>query len=471
VETPKRPNILVIMSDQHRANEFSFRGSVAQTPNIDGLAGEGIAFTRTFCQAPICLPSRSSFISERYVRDHGVSGNDGDLPHNLETFPQKLRESGYHTAMIGKCDLYRDRSVKHVRETVYRMDQYGFDEPIETGGQQQTALVESEYTDFLKAHGQQYYEVARDWSAKYNYRTRTIPMWHTESHPLPAELYLDSWVGRRTAQWVLDYEGSQPWFMWASFPGPHDPWDAPTELVAKYSDADIPRPNDSLPNTSSPDPFSAYLEGRLKAYAGLTPEIIREMRRFYYANVDLIDQEVGRIIDALVARDIFDETWIIFTSDHGEMMGDHGLITKQVYYEPSVCVPLIVRPPGGISATEESKPIEQVDLSASLRDIAGAPELSGSAGRSLLGRILGGEARSRDAVTSSQAGFVMFATDRYKLVLHEASQEPCQLFDLELDPEEDVNLVSDPGYQPIRDEMRAAFASPYFAVEPGRTDH
>jgi hypothetical protein len=111
------------------------------------------------------------------------------------------------------------------------MNQYGFDEPIETGGQQQTATVESEYTDFLKAHGEKYYELARDWSAKYNYRTRTIPMYHSESHPLPAEMYLDSWVGQRTARWIEEYEGDKPWFMWASFPGPHDPWDAPREFV------------------------------------------------------------------------------------------------------------------------------------------------------------------------------------------------------------------------------------------------
>ncbi|HLF76087.1 MAG TPA: sulfatase-like hydrolase/transferase [Dehalococcoidia bacterium] len=464
----QRPNLLVIMSDQHRPDGFSFRGSVARTPNIDRLAAEGLTFTHAYCQAPICLPSRSSFISERYVRDHGVAGNDGDLPHDLETFPQKLREAGYYTAMIGKCDLYRDRSVSHVRETIYRMNQYGFDEPIETGGQQQTALVHSEYTDFLQAKGRQFYETARDWSARYSYRTRTIPMWQTEPHPLPAELYLDSWVGQRTAQWIGEYRSDKPWFMWASFPGPHDPWDAPIEFLAKYRSSDIPPAHQTLPELTSAGAFGPFLQRRLAVSDGMTHEAVREMRRAYYANIDLIDVEVGRILDALEARGWLNNTWVVFTSDHGEMLADHGLLNKQVYYEPSVCVPLIVRPPGGTQTSSEARPVEQVDLSATLRAIAGAGPIIDGAGCSLAGHFGNGAAFTRNVAISSQMGFAMFATERYKLVVHEATLEPCQLFDLELDPEEDRNLVHDEGHAQIRDELLAGYVRPFFSV-PART--
>jgi arylsulfatase len=452
-----RANILVIMSDQHRPDAFGFQGSIARTPNIDRLAREAIVFDRAYCQAPICLPSRSSFISERYVRDHGVTGNDGDLPHEFPTFPQKLQEAGYLTAMVGKCDLYRDRSVEHVRQTLDRMRRYGFEDAIETGGQQQTALVQSEYTDFLRSQGEQYYLAARDWSAKYNYRTRTIPMWHSESHPLPAELYLDSWVGQRTARWLRDYQDSRPWFMWCSFPGPHDPWDAPAAFVDRYRSADIEPPKGATPDIASAGAFGPFLERRLAVANGMTPEAAREMRRFYYANVDLIDVEVGRLLDALDARGWLETTWVIFTSDHGEMLADHGLLNKQVYYEASAGIPLIVRPPGGIEGCRIPRPVEQVDLSATLRAVAAAPGLEDGAGRSLLGHFDagGGAGFARQVAVSSQMGFAMFAGERFKLVLHEESRQPCQLFDLQEDPLEDQNLVSDAGYRKERDELLA----------------
>jgi arylsulfatase len=462
----QRPNILVIMSDQHRPDAFSFRGSIAQTPNIDRLAQEGISFSRTYCQAPICLPSRSSFISERYVRDHGVSGNDGDLPHELPTFPQKLREAGYLTAMIGKCDLYRDRSVAHARETIYRMNRYGFDDPIETGGQQQTALVQSEYTDFLKTQGEQYYEAAREWSVKYNYRTRTIPMWFTEPHPLPAELYLDSWVGQRTAQWVSDFNRDKPWFMWTSFPGPHDPWDAPSEYLEKYRTIDVPPAQGSAPENERAGSFGAYLERRLAVAAGMSYEAAQAMRRAYFANVDLIDFEVGRILRALEDRGELDNTCVVFTSDHGEMLADHGLLNKQVFYEPSACVPLIIRPPGGMKATVEARLVEQVDLSATLRAIANAGVLEGSAGESLSGHFGGTNPFTREISISSQGGFAMFAGPRFKLVIDEATVDPCQLFDLEDDPNENRNLVWDAGYTVTRDEMLDAYVRPFYATQP-----
>jgi choline-sulfatase len=399
------------------------------------------------------------------VRDHGVSGNDGDLPHDLPTFPQKLRDAGYHTAMIGKCDIYRDRRVKHVRETIYRMNQYGFEEAIETGGQQQTATVESEYTDFLKAHGKHYYEQARDWSAMYNYRTRTIPMWHTESHPLPVELYLDSWVGQRTARWIDEYEGSEPWFMWTSFPGPHDPWDAPWEFVTRYAEADIPPANNCLPDTETAGPFSKYLERRLAETSRMTDDSVRAIRRFYYANIELLDIEVGRILAALESKGDLENTWIIFTSDHGEMLGDHGLITKQVFYESSVRIPLIIRPPSGIASRVEVLPVEQVDLSATIRAIAGAEDIPGSPGQSLLGHFeTGSNGMTRDLVVSANLGYAMFATPRYKLAVDEQTLTPCQLFDLEIDPREDRNLVRDDGWSHVLDEMMAEYVHPFFRV-------
>ncbi len=468
----RKPNILLIMTDQQRPDEFGCLGTIVETPNLDKLISQSVRFSRAYCQAPVCLPSRSSFVSNRYVRDHGVSSNNsGDLPHDLPTFPQMLRKAGYHTALIGKADIYRDRTVEHARDTAYRMHEYGFDEPIETGGQQQTCQVRSEYTDWLESQGQRYYELARDWSRKYNYRTRTIPMWDVASHPLPAELYLDTWIGGRAARWLAEYDADKPWFMWASFTGPHDPWDPPAEFAARYRDKEIPARNANLPDISFGGPFAEYIQGR---YAGesrrgdssrVSDEAFREVRRFYYAKITLIDGEIGRIMAALEKKGEFDNTWVIFTSDHGEMLGDHGFMGKMVFYEPSVRVPLVMRPPKGMSGRVERGLIEQVDLATTMTAIAGAAEVPSGEGKALTGHFDQSKNGFRRKVAISQnLGFAMFVTDRYKLVVQEETLMPCQLFDLIEDPQEDRNLVTDVGLEKVHDEIMQSHVRPFFAI-------
>jgi choline-sulfatase len=465
----RTPNILLIMTDQQRPDEFGCLGTIVETPNLDKLISESVRFSRAYCQAPVCLPSRSSFVSNRYVRDHGISSNNsGDLPRHLPTFPQMLRQAGYHTALIGKADIYRDRTVKHARDTAYRMREYGFDEPIETGGQQQTCQVRSEYTDWLESQSKQFYDLVCDWSRKYNYRTRTIPMWHAEPHPLPAELYLDSWIGRRSARWIEEYNADKPWFLWASFTGPHDPWDPPEEFFERYRDKQIPARNPNLPDLSAGGPFAEYIQGR---YAGegrlgdsskVADEVYREVRRHYYAKMTLIDGEIGRILTALEKTGGFDNTWVIFTSDHGEMLGDHGFIGKMVFYEPSVRVPLVIRPPKGMSGRVEPGLVEQVDLAATMTAVAGAPDVADGEGRPLAGHFAGSKGFKRKTAISQNLGFAMFTTERHKLVVHEETLTPYQLFDLTDDPQENRNLVNDAAAAKIRDELMKDQVRPFF---------
>ena len=174
----------------------------------------------------------------------------------------------------------------------------------------------------------------------------------------------------------------------------------------------------------------------------LTDAVIAEIRRYYYGNVTVIDEAIGRMLDALERRGLLDRTWVIYTSDHGEMMGEHRMLTKMVFYEPSVRVPLIIRPPGGCAPRVVAALAEHLDLAATIRDIAGSAGDPSFAGRSLLGWADGGTGFSRPAVFSENFGLGMVRTAGHKLVFVEDTLEPVQLFDLAADPLEDVNVVS-----------------------------
>jgi choline-sulfatase len=200
----------------------------------------------------------------------------------------------------------------------------------------------------------------------------------------------------------------------------------------------------------------------------MTEDAIRGMRRAYSADISVIDDGVGRIVTALEHRGLLDDTWLIYTSDHGEMGGNHGLMSKCVLYESAVRVPLIVRPPSGCAPRVVGDLIEHMDVPASIRMIAGAPELPNSEGRSLLGYVDGDEPASRDVSISENWGFAAFETERYKLVVDEDACSPCQLFDLVEDPHEDTDVLADPDARSIVDEMFERHVRPFFATPPAR---
>ncbi len=203
----------------------------------------------------------------------------------------------------------------------------------------------------------------------------------------------------------------------------------------------------------------------------MTDDAIRGMRRAYSADISVIDDAVGGIVAALRRQGRLDNTWVIYTSDHGEMGGNHGLMSKCVLYEPAVRVPLVVRPPGGCEPSVVDAIVEHMDVPASVREIAGAPDLADGEGRSLLGYV---GARSADVETarhvsvSENWGFAAFETDRYKLVVDEDACAPCQLFDLHEDPNEDSDLLSDPNARPVVEELMETHVRPFFATAPAR---
>jgi choline-sulfatase len=476
----KRPNILVIMTDQHRAAAMGCEGNpVVQTPNLDRLAGEGALLRHAYCQGPLCMPARVSFLTERYVRDHGAFENKWEAPTELPTFLQSLQAAGYHTGCIGKMHFYRHAGAGDTHDRVDYITSLGFDEPIETVGKRAAANVRTEYSDYLESLG--LYDTYREWMAYRRYGRGQVevngelvdrlPMWHTESVALPADAYIDNWTGRRAVEWIESYDSEQPFFQWVGFPGPHDPWDAPDKYVERYRGSDVPLGTLTPPELPDSGPLRIFIEA-FQAYGHsdtLTKEIVEEVRRYYYANVTLIDERIGDIIAALERKGILDNTWIFYTSDHGEMLGDHLMLTKMMFYEPSVRVPLIIRPPGGMQSKVVDDLVEHIDVPATIREIAGGPALQGSEGISLLGHVAGPASEEvRHLVRSENYGFAMFRTDRYKLVVYEDTKAPVQLFDLQEDPDEDHNVVGEPPYAGVVEEMMAEHALPFLSIEPKR---
>jgi choline-sulfatase len=198
----------------------------------------------------------------------------------------------------------------------------------------------------------------------------------------------------------------------------------------------------------------------------MTPEAIARARRAYHANMMMIDDSIGRILGALSARGQLDNTWIIYCSDHGEMMGEHRMVKKMVFYEAAVRVPLIVRPPGGIAPQCAAGLVELNDISATMRAIAGA-DLPGSHARSLLPAITGDDV-GREVVISEAYGVAMFRTATQKLVVFEDTLEPMQFFDLVADPHENRNLVGKPDAADAIEAMLAAYARPFLRIRPIR---
>jgi arylsulfatase len=474
----KRPNILFIMPDQQRADMLgSYGDPAAKTPNTNRLAAQGVQFEQCYCQAPLCMPSRASMLTERYVRDHGVFQNSSVVQPTVPTFVQALRDGGYHTAQVGKTHLYTHlpwRSGQHMNERRKVLEDYGFVETHEIAGKEATLRVDSIYTDYLREHG--LLDSYRSYLASRNKHTleenpdlSPARAWNADPLPLPLHAHMDVWLGGYAANWIRSYDGDEPFFLQVGFGGPHDPWDAPVEALEAYGDPEITMPGTlNAPEIPESGPLCVFLSV-LTNYCDtetMTPEAIRTARRAYYANMMMIDESIGKILVALEERGELDNTWVVYVSDHGEMMGEHRMVKKMVFYDPSVRVPMIVRPPGGSAPRKVDDLVELFDISATFRAIAGVP-MPTSHARSLL-PAFDGASVARDVAISEAYGVAMFRTATEKLVVYEDTGEPMQYFDLVADPLEDHNLVGTGAADDRIEVMLTRYARPFLSIRPIR---
>lgn len=455
----RRPNILFIYADQHRADVMGAAGNpLISTPNLDRLASEGLRCTQVWTESPICQSARASLLSASYPTKHGVLGNfAGDSSPDWDTFPKALRQAGYTTATIGKTH-YSEWPVEQmggsgeleIARTGPPTDEwigsFGFDHVVEEFDKYiHTGPHETPYMRFLADRG-----MLEPYRASIQAHFRDTPQhWEGFTSPLPQELDLTSFLAGEAEAWLGQQSGEKPWFLQLSFVQPHVPLSADPTWAEHYADVAIPRTAPAIPASTQPG-WAIHLAAMRKHSKSelLTDEFVLAGARQYYAMVSLIDQKVGELLDGLEARGQLDNTLVIYASDHGEMLGDHGLMAKLCFYKSSVLVPLIVRPPGGTAPVVFDGPVQAFDIAATVLDAAGT-RLDDTPARSLL-PVLGGADAHRDSAASmirllpSLPTWVGVTDGAWRATFDHDSGDLVELFDLQADPDEATNLWEAP---------------------------
>jgi arylsulfatase A-like enzyme len=463
--------ILFVLTDQMRADCVgAFGHPVVRTPTLDALVADGIGFRRVVTQAPLCVPARMCLFTGRYVHQTGCLNNGRGLWPETDNFVRRLRDAGRRTACRGKLHLF----WRHDNELLMSdpmLRRFGFDDPMETTGKaSQGRLRASAYTEFLRSRGR----LEAHWKWLWEIvRHRPVGVSFGPSI-LDEDEQMDGWIMDRGRDYVNAHlHDDRPFFAWVGPEGPHDPFDPPGDWATMYDPDAVDPPLRRL----SEDPL-ARQRGEKGREKDADDALLRRMRALYYGNISFIDHKLGQIVDDLKRAGAYDRTWIVFASDHGEMLGDFHCTTKTLFHRQSVEVPLIIKPPARLAKAPRGQVsdalVELIDLGATFLDIAGG-ELPGDRGRSLM-PILTGEtdpAAHRDVVRSQVNANHMVQTADRKLIYRtedprglEAGHELLSFFDLEADPRELHNGLDD----------RRAEAEAFFAEhEPGfyreTTDH
>ncbi|MGH3321963.1 MAG: sulfatase-like hydrolase/transferase [Streptosporangiaceae bacterium] len=419
-----RPNLLLITTDQQR-HETVGPGSPSflRTPHLDQLSREGVRFGRAYAQTPICVPSRVSLMTGQSPLRHGMTWNGPStaVMGRADTLPSLLRARGYATAAIGKMHFSPQRA------------RHGFDEMI---------LPEDYYT-WIRESGSPWQPMRHGLGQAELYPTTST---------VPESLSLTSWTAERCVSYIRDRrDPTCPFFLWASFSKPHPPLDPPEPYASMYRDAPIPRPVIGAWSEADTCPEVFARHRQRDSYDLMPPEVVEAARAAYYGLVTHVDYVIGRILAALLDVGLFDETLILFTSDHGEFLGDHHAGGKVMFHEPSSRVPLILRPPkswAGFPRGGESRElVTHSDVLPTLLAASGAAEMPADRdGMDLLDLSRGRQGRDRltgvamERMHSARVPtYLALVEQRWKYIWYPEGPTE-QLFDLANDPDELVDL-------------------------------
>jgi choline-sulfatase len=435
---PTRLNILFVMADQMRADALGIVNGWTRTPNLDGLTREGFLLRGIITNSAECIPARFSLALGLYPHQTGVWENGAyTLNPEYPNWMQALERAGYRTSLFGKTHLHPHGG--DLRDRVHLMHAYGLQVVDETAGPHASAHVLSNMTQSWQEQGlwERYREDLAD-------RIRSKP-YVVRPTVLGVEHHYDVYVGRRAASYLANLNDPQPWFCWVSFGGPHEPWDAPEPYASLYTQPDIGTP---IPRLRGHEQVRGLLRRAFdSAYYSppLEPGEVRSLRANYAGNVTLIDEQIGTILEVVRRRGELDRTLVVFTSDHGEMNGDQGLLYKANFLDPVVQVPLIIRPPfhGAEGGRLEMRVVaELMDVGATILDYAGGSLTGPSHARSLRPLLDGMVTVHREFAVSEFLGHTAIVDDRWKIEF-EPDDRPALLFDRTTDPLEQVNLAGD----------------------------
>ena len=433
-----RPNILILMVDQ--LNGTLFPDGPAEwlsAPNLARLAERSVRFPVTYTASPLCAPGRASFMSGQLPRRTRVYDNAAEFASDIPTYAHHLRRAGYQTCLSGKMHFVGPDQL------------HGFEERLTTD----------------------IYPADFGWTPDYRKPGERIEWWYHNLGAVPAagvaetsnQMDYDDEVAFHGCRKLYDLARSddgRPWCLTVSFTHPHDPYVARRQFWDLYADCghlDAPGPACSYDDL---DPHSQRIfdANDWRSYS-IDPEHVRGARRAYFANISYLDEKIGEILDLLGRVGQADNTAIVFTSDHGDMLGEKGLWFKMSFYEGSARVPLMIAAPGQLPGRIDT-PVSTVDVTPTLADLAGVSleeVLPWTDGESLLPLINGAERSSpvamEYAAEASVAPLIGLRSGRWKYTA--CALDPEQLFDLEADPHETCNLAGDAAHQNKLDALRA----------------
>lgn len=454
------PNILFLMTDQQRPDSLGCYGDeVALTPNLDRLAEDGVRFDNCYVQNPLCCPSRYSILTGRYPHSHGVISNWYAPNPDEKSFGHQLGRAGYNTAMIGKMHL-----------TPWH-DRFGFDGRIIAEAKFHEDCPD-DYGRFLLKRGTSRKELYDRKSAEYVANATAV------KSRVPQELHIDSFVGRSVCEYLKNVR--EPFCLFGSFLSPHNPYDPPAPYDTLFTDKDLPKRNMGEGEVQrKPREAYDYINNRLKwpfKTDKMTEEQIHLTKAYYYSLNTLIDDWVGEIVETLKERGLYENTVIVYTSDHGDLLGDHGLVYKQCFYEQSVKAPLIIHAPTRFNPNVVEDPVESIDLFDTFCELGGAFRGYGSQAKSLVPILEGrNDQTHREAVFSENYFGTMVRRKEFKMV-HYMGKDYGELYNLEEDPLEQRNLWDDLEGSPIKRQLKDllldwAFSSRSPTPLPVRPDH
>jgi arylsulfatase len=437
--TASKPNILFFFTDQQRRDALGCTGGWVCTPNLDRVASEGVLFTQCVTNAPVCVPARVSLATGWYPHNTGVWRNGrATLPGDAPTWVRALRDSGYRTSVFGKTHYRPYLGRIDLRDSEHLLRAHGFDDINEVPGPRGAARIECHMTEEWEQRGL-LDAYRRDMRARF---TAGIPV--VRPSPLGLEDYYDVYVGRQTAKYLYEYNHAQPWFCWACFTGPHEPWDVPEPYASMYDPEAVPAPIPYAADCWRPGPARphGWLDKRLAKRGGrVSPRLAKRLRANYAGSVTLIDDLVGEILDVVRRRGELDRTVIVFSSDHGEMNGDFGLVGKSNMLDPAVRVPLIIRAPGARAPnTRFNEPVELFDLGPTLVELGGGALCHRQFGRSLVPVLEHPGAHHRNDALVELRREIMLFDPSWKMTVN-ARGDCYLLFDRAKDPEERQNMA------------------------------
>ena len=509
-----RPNFLLFITDQHRADHLSCYGNrVLKTPHIDSIAERGTRFSRCYVATPICMPNRATLMTGRMPSLHGARHNGIPLSLNATTFVDLLRAAGYRTGLIGKSHL---QSMSAARPTM------GMPKPDPRLVQPPEALREADKS--LPAHGRYDQELAPNWSNPdhdvalpyygfehvelcVNHGDKVVghySRWLAERRldwkelrgpdnqlpgntyicpqawrtAVPAELYPTSYIAERTETYLEDHartHGDQPFFLQCAFPDPHHPFTPPGRYWDMYKPEDIDLPASfHIADRKLPAPLAHILKERDDGKAdregqrviAISEREAREAIALTYGMIAMIDDAVGRVLAVLDRTGLADNTVVIFTADHGDYLGDHQLLLKgAMHYSSVVRVPFVLSDPARPSQLPCSDALcGTIDVSQTVLSRAGLAAYNGIQGNSLLPALESGDVDVHESMLLEEhqrRGFMglpdnfrarTLITRRHRLTLYEGIAEG-ELYDLLEDPHEMINLWDSPEHRHLRDKL------------------